>query len=202
MWMDVIKLFLEFLSEIIGSIAWPLAIVILCFHFKQPIISAIGNLRSIKYGNTEATFNRELAITSEAAKAIETSDPNIADANKEKITELIKFSQSSPTSAIIAAWEEVEKAARNYVEKSGLALKSDPSRPYFHLQTFLADNKLLPRAEIETFRELRMMRNRAAHANELEITEDQARRYIRIADRLIDSIETAAIARSTQAKAD
>lgn len=96
----------------------------------------------------------------------------------------------SPTGAIIEAWKEVEHAARKLAESSGLMLQNNSSRPYFNLQRALERDEQLPKAEIQTYRELRLIRNRAAHLREDQVTVEQARQYIRLADRLVDAMNT------------
>ncbi len=184
---------LDFFASIIDSLAWPIVILIIILIFRAHLISALKNLKSVKYGDAEATFERELAEATFTAQALETPEIETAKENTARINELIEMASTSPTGAIIEAWKDIEKAARDVVEKSGLPLASTPSRPYFNLQNFLSDHNLLPKAEIDTFRELRMIRNRAAHSNDFDISSDIARRYINLADRLIDAIKTSGI---------
>ena len=147
-------------------------------------------------------LKKELNKATERAKAIEEPDPQTAKENNERVSELLDMAAASPTGAIIEAWKDIEQNARDLAEGSGLPLSSNPARPYFNLQNFLSENNLLPKAEIHTFRELRMIRNCAAHSSDSEITMDQAKRYVSLADRLIDAIRTSAIIRETSKSDD
>ncbi|NVK20542.1 MAG: hypothetical protein HWE30_17760 [Methylocystaceae bacterium] len=185
--------FLTFLADITSSLAWPVVILIIALHFRKHIISAINNLRSLRYGDAEAIFEQDLDAVSEKAKSIE---PANLDSNQDKLdrlNELSLMANSSPTGAILEAWNDIEEAARDVAENSGIPLAGSPKRPLFKLQSFLSENNLLPKAEIDTFRKLRMIRNRAIHTSDTEITAEQAKRYIKLTDRLIDAIKTSNI---------
>ena len=185
---------LDFFANITASLAWPIVVLVIALKYRTHIVATLNNLKSVRFGGAEATFDRDLQQATEKAKALEPSSSEIEQANQDRTNELVKMSATSPSGAIIEAWKDVEQAAREMVESSGLPLNNLPSRPYYSLQVFLSKNALLPKAEIETFRELRMIRNRAAHPSEHDVTVDQARRYVLLADRLVDAIKTLASA--------
>ena len=192
-----LEVILDFIANIVASLAWPVIVLVIALSFRSHIVAAFNNLKSISYGGAKAVFEKELNKATERAKAIEEPDSQTAKENNERVGELLNMAAASPTGAIIEAWKDIEQNARDVAEGSGLPLGGNPARPYFNLQKFLSDNDLLPKAEINTFRELRMIRNRAAHSSDFEITVDQARRYVSLADRLIDAIKTSAIIRKT-----
>lgn len=180
---------LTFLSSVIGSTAWPLALLILVLVFRKQIATILDKIKSVKWGDVEAVIERDIQEATTTASAIEPAPADIADENKGRFLELTKMARSSPTGAIVEAWKDIEEAGRDLAESSGIAVSSVPSRPYFSLQALLAGNKLIPRAEVETFRELRMIRNRAAHIKDDQVTVDQARQYVVLADRLVDALK-------------
>jgi hypothetical protein len=180
---------LEFVSEMAASLAWPITVLIIIFWFKPPIISVLTELESLSFGGMEAKMNKNLKKATEIVKSIEQPEETVNSHPDSGISDLFDKSVLNPAGAIVDAWKDVEKTARSIVENSGLSLVSTPSRPYFSLQKFMMDNELLPKPEIDTFRELRIMRNRAAKASDFEITTDQARQYIRLANRLVATMK-------------
>lgn len=191
---------MTFLSSVIGSTAWPVALLILVLLFRKQIATILDNIKSVKWGDVEAVLERDIQEATTTALAIEPAPADIADENKGRFLALIEMARSSPTGAIVEAWKDIEEAGRDLAESSGIAMSPVPLRPYFNLQEFLADNKLIPRAEVETFRELRMIRNRAAHFKADQVTVDQARQYVVLADRLVDALK--AIKRAREAEGD
>lgn len=181
---------LDFFQNIVASTTWPLVTLVIALVYRKSILSALGKLKSLKIGDAEATFDREIKEVTESAKSLEPAPQNIAEINNQRILELIDMAAVSPTGAIVEAWKDIDKTAHVLAESSGLPLSSNKKRPYFNIQDFLDKNNLLPKAEIDTYRNLRMIRNRAAHSTDEEVTVQQARQYVRVADRLVDAMNT------------
>ena len=62
--------------------------------------------------------------------------------------------------------------------------------PYLALQNLLLDHKLLENKKIKIYSDLRTLRNKVAHAANVEVDEDQATEYINIAMNLVSIIES------------
>lgn len=180
---------LDFVARIIEAVAWPIVVIVAIFLFKSHLIIVLGNLKSFKWGGGEATFDRDIKVATEQAKAIETVPEAVAELNRERLLELIGMAAVSPTGAIVEAWKDIEQTAQMVAEESEQPFASRKRPRYFELQRFLEVNRLLPSAEIQVLKELRMIRNRAAHSSDTEVTVEQARQYVHLADRLVDSIK-------------
>ena len=183
----------SFLESITASMAWPVVVLVIAVLFRKSIPAALGSLKSLKVAGAEVTFGNEIRAATETATALEPAPENIADRNNSRVVALIDMAAVSPSGAIIEAWKEVEHAAKNLAESSGLMLQNNSSRPYFNIQRALEKDEQLPKAEIQTYRELRLIRNRAAHLREDQVTVEQARQYVRLADRLVDAMNTLAV---------
>lgn len=180
---------LDFAGVLLTS--WPLAILLLAILFMKQVRDLIDGITLVKWGGAEATIERKLRDANEAAAEIEPAPATIAEKNKSRLLQLLNMAETSPSGAIVEAWKDIEAASRALVEESGVPMLSIPKRPYFNLQTFIAEHDLLPVAEIRTFRELRLIRNRAAHVRDDEVTAASAQDYVRLADRLVDAINAA-----------
>ncbi|MED5548643.1 MAG: hypothetical protein VX529_04720 [Pseudomonadota bacterium] len=181
---------LGFIANLVDSLAWPVVVVALGFIFKAEARAVLRGLTSLSVGNTRATFEPGLQRAEATAASIESDSEAIRESGVRNIEALLTTATLHPRAAILEAWILIEKAARSVAENSGLPLDENLARPYFSLQKFLAKNELLPKAEIDAFRELRLIRNKAAHSSDFDVSTDQAERYIRIANRLIESINT------------
>lgn len=51
---------LTFISELIKSLAWPVAIIILVILLRKPIVELIPLLRRLKYKDLELEFSQEV----------------------------------------------------------------------------------------------------------------------------------------------
>lgn len=54
--MDLLKLFVESYVQLIGHIAWPLAIVVILFIFRKPIMNKLQGLIKASKGDTSLEF--------------------------------------------------------------------------------------------------------------------------------------------------
>jgi len=183
---------LGFIANLVDSLAWPVVVIAVGFIFKAELKDVLRGLTSLSVGNTKATFEQGLQRAEATAASIESDSEAIRESGDGGIEALLTTATLHPRAAILEAWILIEKAARSVAENSGLPLDENRARPYFNLQKFLAKNELLPKAEIDAFRELRLIRNKAAHSSDFDVSTDQAERYIRVANRLIESINTMA----------
>jgi hypothetical protein len=97
----------------------------------------------------------------------------------------------SPRSTVLEAWRQVENAALSAAERHHLALPYKTTISPVHVIRALERSKLIEREQSAVMEELRMLRNRAAHAPDFGLTSESAVEYARTAARLgryLDSI--------------
>lgn len=49
----------EFISSMTGSLAWPIAAVVIALIFRSQIISLMQRLRELGFGDAKATFSEQ-----------------------------------------------------------------------------------------------------------------------------------------------
>lgn len=177
---------LSFVSNVIGSLAWPIATVVIIIALRQKIESILNNLKKFKAGPVEAEFERQvesLRISTE----LFTDEKPISDFEKK----LYQLSEINPRSAILEAWQGVEASARKLVVEKGLYEAGPESRPLLDVFRALSKNKLVSETEILLFHELRSLRNSAAHDESFLPTKESALNYVEMARGLRSSIEKA-----------
>ena len=177
-----------FILGLVQALAWPLTVLIVAALFRRQLAGIVGALTSLKFAGAEATFERKLEEAAEITKVIEPPD-NASDASVGVPNTLIDKAQVAPVGAIMEAWKAVEDTARELALASGVEPNNTEMRKYYNLESVLAKGGLLPPAELETFRELRLLRNRAAHSRDDILSTDQAERYVDLADRLVKSMD-------------
>lgn len=181
---------LDFIAKMTDTLAWPILVLIIALIFRRQILQTISSLKSFRFGNAEAKFEQGLQDATEKAQAIEPASEEIVQASTPRRNELLRMAGASPTGAIIEAWKDVEQAVRELARNNNLLTENNRPQPAFNLIRLLAREELLPKPESETISELRVIRNQAAHLNDYVISKDQASRYVDLADRIVDSIQT------------
>ncbi len=191
---------MQFLSSIFASLAWPFAVLIAAKMFKGELKALLHRLRSGKVLGTEWNFGDGIqkleegrAKVEDRAKSAERSpqpfhktQPVYAD---DRMLRLAQEANDNPSYAILTAWEVVRGAARDllgtiqsYPAKGGpVAARTDESR----LLRGAEKQHVIASGLSEMYEELRNLRNRVAHGA-ANPTTGEAVAYVESADVLVD----------------
>jgi hypothetical protein len=179
---------LTFVANIIKSLAWPVAAVILVVNFKDEIVKAAPFLKRLKAGPVEAEFDREVKQLKESAAVQDhTASERMPDSASKQF--LFQLAQLHPRSAILESWVRLEAAAR-------AALPSDTSKAsktgYVSaamLSEALVKAGKIDQRQVTLFHELRRLRNDVAHLVGPDPTQESVRSYIELATALQSHLE-------------
>ncbi|HZF97753.1 MAG TPA: hypothetical protein VEY92_05840 [Pseudoxanthomonas sp.] len=185
---------LTFIAEVGKALAWPISVLLLVFMLRKPIRELIPLLRKLRYKEVEMEFSREIAeLKAEAIHAPErlmlpATTPNdeqaaarLQDKLNAKREELLHMVSFSTSVAVIEAWLEVEAAAIEVASSFWSVPPSDSLKGFPRMGEYLLQCKVIDQKQLETFKRLRQLRNKAAHAQELNLNEDDARSYVELA---------------------
>lgn len=168
---------LEFVASIISSLAWPVAAVIITLAFRRQITSLLNKIRRLTWGDKALDFAEKLDKVEQTLHAeLENSDgpaltPPIPDNRFGRLLEI------SPSAAILDSWAPVEKLIREIGQKRGI----DSKRVIVPIQVVrqLRDEGIINGSVYEMVRDLRSIRNAAAH--QLDVTATDAYRFHKLA---------------------
>ncbi|WP_175510674.1 hypothetical protein [Pseudomonas sp. NFPP07] len=160
---------LQFFSSVVGSLAWPAAVVALACLARAPLAKLIPRLRSVKYGELHLDIAEELERVKDQV-----------DANSETPNALIEeppisfrsLAQADPRAAILSAWLPVEIELNEIAAKSGL--KIQPGMPALRQLRPLREQGILDQLTIQTLANLRRIRNTAVHVTEESVNFNDA----------------------------
>jgi hypothetical protein len=186
---------IEFFSNVIGSISWPFATVSIVIILRSPIQSLILMITRLKYKDVEINFGKELK---ELQQVAETTVPKLENQTKEESERTLTFSEEiekvaeiAPSAAISLAWSRVEREMYAAV----LRLKSPPSyspyaSPYKNLM-FLREHSNLDTNDFHVLDRMRRLRNEVAHSqiSEVDINADEVREYAYLAAQLVHKLK-------------
>jgi hypothetical protein len=197
----------DFFQGIVASIAWPAVVVLAIWLFHKQLLAMIPQIDGVKVAGAEVSFKNRVEAVVEQAKEIDAPDEDVAQENNDRLAHLINMAATSPTGAIIAAWKDLEAASRDLIAlvTPMMQLELLPDSAFQKSKSLeellrstsgvvvgrrLLSMGLLPAAEAKTFDELRKLRNRATHEPEGAISVEEARSYVKVADKLTDLIRT------------
>ena len=162
---------LEFAASIVRSIAWPSVIVAVLVIFRRDLRLRLRSLARLRYKDFDAEFAKleenVAALPQEPAPKPSFPPPRTAEEVLETLV------QVSPRAAVVEAFALVERAARDAAARHGLE-----GRGVMSTMRELARRRPIPDNVMTLFDDLRSIRNKLAQAQEDDISEWQAWRYI------------------------
>jgi len=156
-------------------LAWPVTVVCCVYILRAPAGKLLERVTKLKYGELEAEFQERLKkieqISDGDTKRIK-QDQNVTTISLEDLPEV------SPRAAVLEAWIIVERATSVFCEAKGLPANLS------HQGLFrLSKEKDLDIEAFQTaYQELRLLRNKAVHATDSDITPTTAKQYVKTAN--------------------
>lgn len=181
---------LTFTAEAIKALSWPTAAILVALMVRKPVIVLLPFLRRLKYKEIELEFYKELAqLKSEiTAREPTTSHKSVPSSPSVSNNRLLNIASISASAAILEAWSELESASVTVASSFWVHAPSDSFKNYPRLGEYLLQCKVIDEMQLGVFNKLRQLRNKAAHAVDLNLSEEEARTYIELATSLIAQI--------------
>ncbi len=183
---------LTFTAEVIKALSWPTAVVLVAVMIRKPVIELLPFLRRLKYKEIELEFSKELAQLKSDIKASEpmTNQESARPARSASNNRLLDIASISTSAAILEAWSELESASVAVASSFWMQPLGDTLKNYSKLGEYLLQCKVIDEKQLVIFNKLRTLRNKAAHAVDLNLSEEEARTYIELATSLIEHMRS------------
>ncbi len=171
--------------RILETIAWPFTIIIIILIFKGKISRAILNLSKLRFKGLEVEFDKDLKDAEYKARELQLPSPEDIRTIQEPIVptspfdRLFQIAEISPRAAITEAWRIIEFSMMEAARAHGVEIRRLMVGREV-IQNLAQRGKLLE-GTLNLYEALRKIRNKAAHAHEVEIDFEEAVRYIDLA---------------------
>jgi len=188
---------LSFISSILSSISWPLAVVFITFLFRASISNLFESVRlkRIKRGAFQIDFEQKL---SEVRGKVEIAKLPVAGPSKpqKKLVQpgserfliendVLSIANVNPAAGIALAWSQVERELRSTVEKFKIKVAYPNNSAVNNIQA-LYEQKLISKQVYEALNDLRTLRNKAVHAMyDTTLTINEAEDFAQIAENVV-----------------
>lgn len=177
---------LEFFASVIDSLAWPALVGFIVYLARDQVVQLVGRLSRFKYKEIEAEFRQALEdIEVIRGEAIE---GEIVEVKQEGTITLDELADVSPRAAIMEAWIKIEMATRDFYESIGLERRLS----YRGLREVPNEHQRQIEPVMGAYKELRQLRNKAAHSSDFDLSADIAREYIAVASQVETALRKAA----------
>ena len=184
---------LEFIASIVGSLAWPAAVVFIVFFLRHQIRELIPRLARVQAGSFAAEFDRGLDRAQEIGQQVEEEEalPPIEETDERLIANrdmLYARAQESPKEAVYDAWLLVQAEAHAAAMRNGLDRST--GLPLRRTVEMLANQGNVARPLVDYTGELERL-HRETLQTQAPVTEGAATRYVELAERLISYLNRA-----------
>lgn len=167
----------QFVASIVGSLAWPVLILVIVLAFRKEFSNLIGQIKRIAAGSVKVELAEQVAAVRAAGEAVEVEqaiDPSDAIALDPSLLQMV---QSFPEAALLQAFKELEGTILQI--RSRLP-DGKPFRTMVEVLKALVNQGYITESVLALFNKLRAARNTAAHAKgEEEMSPGEALELIR-----------------------
>jgi len=178
---------LQFTSSLVSSLAWPVAVVAVVVALRRQLGALLPRLQSVKYKDIQVEFEKTLAKAE--AEAPRPLAPEIAPTLPAELTDEERFGrivELNPSSAVLAAWSDVEVALKFMAEQAGI---QSPGRRFFYPLSIVPKLEHMGRINHQTsalIDDLRVLRDLVIHAEGGGVVSaEDAWRFKRLADQAV-----------------
>ncbi|WP_454116299.1 hypothetical protein [Microbacterium aurum] len=176
---------LEFISSLVGSLAWPVAVLAILIIFRKELVRLVATVReripsmtSVKGFGVEAVWSAS-EVRKVAAEVSGLPDGASADDQPSGSEKSVELARIEPSAGVINAFLDVEREVGRYLHRAGIPWRGSPIPAL--------QRSDLPRTVKDSVRDLSKLRNAAAHGLG-DITLDSALEYITTARHLARAI--------------
>jgi hypothetical protein len=172
----------QFIASLVGSLAWPMAIVILVVVLRHRLADLFEQLpKRVKAGPLELEWDRTVAETATELAAPRAASP-AAPVYVDDLADLVPLADTHPGAAVLDAAARVEQALATRFEAAGADVP--PSRGMRDLARRAVAQGLISEETARAIDGLTILRNLAAHGRD-GVTPDRAREFLTLAEAVL-----------------
>src|SRR3989442_646183 len=180
---------LQFLSSVVGSLAWPAIVLALVVLLRAPVTRVLLTLTRLKYKALELDFGRELKQLEEQAKAIEVKPqqpkalPPAPKGSAQLLEEAARLAQDFPEPAVAVGWQAVEDELMSAAMRLAISSDYPPYNSALKNVQLLKEQNAIDEGTFDLLNRMRNLRNMAVHGTRglANITIDEAIEFLALA---------------------
>jgi Domain of unknown function (DUF4145) len=179
--------YLQFIASLIGSLAWPVAGVIIVVIFKDQLRHILSQVRKFGAAGVNFELSDQLREVQKAGEAVELEQKDEPRDVSVLDPQLMILAQSFPEAAVLQSYKSLEAVLLRIRQR----LPDDkPHRNLSEVLNALANDNQISQSVISLFQSLRQARNTAAHGKSGEkLTQGEAVELISQMKNLEDLLE-------------
>lgn len=173
----------EFILKLVDQTIWPIILLVVIILTRKGIKELVPGLKKAKFKDFEIEFDKQISKIKEEAKE---EFPEQKDDLK---LHLISLTQVLPNESVLEAWKEIEQRAEKLILTNKPDINIPAKEKYKRMQEILMEENFIEAKKAKVFHDLRMARNKAAHAEGHFLSQEQALSYVSVAIMMIGYLE-------------
>ena len=174
---------LDFAADITRSLSWPLAGIGAVLIMRKPLAGVLDLVHKVKYKDFEVHLGRELTE----------AETHVSEASRGEGNSIIHdgawdLADVYPRGAIIEAWMAIEETLATIARERNLEVDAYRTGGSRGLERSLTRVGLVEPELQSALRDLRTVRNRVVHEQDVIIDPESARRYVSVAAQTIGAL--------------
>ncbi len=178
---------LEFISQLIKSLAWPVAILVIIVLFRNHIGKLISSIEKIRYKDVDIEFVKKTSLVAEEVSEQIKLDKELVEKYpaeiKNNFDRFKRIAEIDPRGAVINAWIFLEDILREFAVKKGVYDEKYFATPIWLIND-LAESKVLSEHVAEKILDLWSLRCKAVHDIDFYIPTKSAKEYVSTSEKL------------------
>lgn len=188
---------LEFISSVIGSLAWPATAIVLVVVLRSPLGRILITLTKLKYKDLELDFGRGLKELEAKAKGIDLKPSLLEEqaTSKHTATDLLneagRLAEDFPQPAVAAGWQAVEAELMSAVQRLAISLDDPPYNSAMKNAALLHEQGSIDTPTLDVLNRMRNLRNMAVHGglDATGVNSNEAREFIALARGVVEKLK-------------
>lgn len=173
------------LVEMTKALAWPVVVLATVLLLRKNLIRLVALVSKVKYGDLEIQFSQQIEEAESIAAELPVPKATLVALGQELQAALAQIG-AEPRSTILLAWLRLEAELIGKAKDIFKSLGKPEHRPGVGdaINVLVKNAKLSPETA-SLIQELRVLRNEAVHALEVQLSADDAAKYVDLANRAL-----------------
>lgn len=194
--------FADLIVRIFEAVAWPITILLITLIFREQLSRAVLGLSKLRFKGLELEFEKSLKDAEDKARGLRLASPQDIRALPEAIeptsayARLLEIAAISPRASVTEAWRTIEFCTMELAKAHDIQVRGAIAGA--RVIHNLVQKEIIDEGTLDLYANLRKMRNKAAHASEIDIDFEEAIRYVDLALSMVHRLQMLVQKRSKQ----
>jgi hypothetical protein len=190
---------LDFISSIINSIAWPAAFIVIVLRLRDPLQALLLDIKKFRYGEMELDFGKEVRRLEDQARTAGLKIPPVKEAQSDNvkdsaqiISDAMRLADDFPEPAVGLAWTAIENELLQAVMRLAISPDYPPYNSPLKNIELLQETGYIDSQTKRLLDRMRNLRNAAVHPvgrHSFQVNSADAREFVSLTHSVVAKLK-------------